>query len=460
MKNIFMSEESIEKKIHKVYFFLALFIGMVFSLAMPLFSEPDGMFHYTVSTNMAHLSNDLSAYGETRIGTNFTTQVESYQQGNVFEKYYKNEIKEMPMKDLPRESSFPSLINYNFWGHLVPALGVTVGHAVYPSIGVMIVFARLISVLIYSIAMFFIIRWVKVGKLLFFAVSLSPVIVSSFASLSYDSLTYVITAFTLALAINIMEKHKVEKSDFILMILSILALALGAKTNTKILAILPPLAMFVTYLKNKNVKLTFIERIKKREISVWKWIVSFIIFILASFVIITIIRPTVAFTLSRIFISFSINISPGLDVSNVFQSLLVAPFATINNVPYWVSAIWYVLLVLILFSEKKYISSPLVAYSALFLFLVGILAVYYSYATYIGGGGTEVSQKRFIGAIDGLQGRYFTPTLLLLSLFVGYEKFSFKIKPHPFITVFAIIVIFLSNGALLFGTLFGFYYLS
>jgi len=459
VKNIFLTEETIKSKIHKVYLFLALFIGMSFSLAMPLFSEPDGMFHYTVTTNIAKLSNDLSAYGESRIGTNFSTQVMNYQQGTIFEKYYKNKIKEMPMEDLPRESSFPSIMNYNFWGHLIPAVGIRIGHAIYPSIGVMIICARLFTTLMCSLAMFFIIRWVKAGKLLFFVVSLSPIISSSFASLSYDSTTYVIAAFIVALAINILVKQNVEKLDYIWMLLSTIALLLGAKTNIKLFAVLVPLVMISTYIRNKEIKLPFIETWKKKKLATWKWASLSILLVIVMILFVYLVRPTLFFTLQRIAISFLINISPGLDVSNLFQTLLVAPIANINYVPYWVSAIWYILLVLVLFSDTKYVSSPFIAYTSLGLFLVGFLAVYYSYATYIGGGLT-VTQSRYIGAIGGMQGRYFTPTLLLLSLFAGYQKFKFKVTQYRLVMIFSILVIVVSNFMLIFGTLFGFYNLS
>lgn len=65
-----------------------------------------------------------------------------------------------------------------------------------------------------------------------------------------------------------------------------------------------------------------------------------------------------------------------------------------------------------------------------------------------------------VGAIVGVQGRYFTPTLLLFSLFAGYEKFTYKLATYRLVTLFAFIVILVSNAMLLFGTLFGIYYLS
>lgn len=62
-----------EKNLHKIYFTVAVVIGFILSVGMPLFSEPDGQWHYSVSSNIARLSNDLSAYGEP-VGTSMSVQ--------------------------------------------------------------------------------------------------------------------------------------------------------------------------------------------------------------------------------------------------------------------------------------------------------------------------------------------------------------------------------------------------
>lgn len=62
----------------------------------------------------------------------------------------------MPMNKQPREglTENPNIKSYNFWGHLIPSIGVWLGHKIYPSIGVMITTARLFSVIINSLLMF------------------------------------------------------------------------------------------------------------------------------------------------------------------------------------------------------------------------------------------------------------------------------------------------------------------
>lgn len=459
MKTVFGTDEVMNKKIHKIYLTFALVIGVVLSIFMPLFSEPDGPFHYTVSTNIVGLSNDLSAYGEREIVTGIETQIPHYQRGDFFETYFKNQIKKMPIENLPRQNSLPSKQGYNYWGHILPATGVWIGNLIYPSLGVMIVVGRLLSTLICVVSMFFIIRWVKAGKLLFFTLSLSPVITSTFASLSYDATTYILSAFTIAAAINIVVRKKVIITDYIYFIISTVALLFGGKTNTQLLIGLIPFIMLITYLQNRSESDDAKLRRSKRKYHLSGALKVGIPLLLLGAIAVFYIKPTLLFGVYRIVISHLINVTPGLTTNSIFQSLLAAPYAGINYIPFWVSAVWYILIVLVILVEKKYVWSPWISWFSFLLFFMGFGAVYYSFANFIGGSAV-VSQNRMIGAIVGVQGRYFTPTLLLFSLFAGYEKFRYKLATYRLVTIFSIAVIVISNVILIFGTLFGIYYLS
>ena len=463
MKKIFSTEETIEKHLHKIYLVLALFIGTMLSLAMPLFNEPDGQYHYTVSTNMVGLSNDLSAYGEPNIGSGMFRQVPNYQSGTFFEKYFKSEIKEMPMEDLPRAAFIPPKTSYNYWGHLLPAIGVKLGHTIYPSIGVMIVIARLLSSFICAILMFLIIKWVKAGKLLFTVVSLSPVITNTFASLSYDSLTYIIAAFTVAFTINILIRRQIRIHELVLLGLLFILLIFGAKTNIKLLMVLPVFVMIFIYLSKESHTSRlgqFIDKIKSYNITKWKF--SLITLIIGSGFVgtIFIIKPTIAYSLYRISVSYWINTSSGIKGPNisVFHSLLAAPYANFNNLPYWISAVWLILLIMVLIAEKSYVKSLLISCFSFVLFFAGVVAVLYSFGTQPTVS-DSVGVYRFIGSVEGVQGRYFTPTLLLLSLVTGNEKFQLRIRPYRLTVIISIAVIIITNIMLVFSTLFGIYFL-
>ncbi len=444
------------KKIHKVYLLLAITIGVMLSLFMPLFNEPDGQYHYTVATNMVGLTNDISAYGEENISTGMTAQISSYRSGEYFETYFKNKIVKMPMGDLPRGQvqQIPSFKTYDFWGHIVPAAGVWLGYQIYPSMGVMIVVARLLSTLVFSLLLFFIIRFLEKGKLFFFALSLTPVITNSISSLSYDALTYVLAAFSVAIAINIVNSKKITKVSLIQIAVAAISLFLGAKTNIKLFILLFPLVIIgvIFYNRLQKVEDFVLEKCKKKLVK-FSIIAGGLATILGGILFVYITHPGWFFYAYRFVLNFAINMNPIPNTQQIFTGLLAVPNARYNNMPLWVSGAWYVLLVLIAFSEEKFVESKIISFGSLALFFVGILAVYYSYMPYYVA--STLRSLDILGRIGGHQGRYFTPTLLLFVLFVGSTKFKARFFAGKSLLVFSVCIIIISNVLLVFGTLFG-----
>lgn len=96
--------------------------------------------------------------------------------------------------------------------------------------------------------------------------------------------------------------------------------------------------------------------------------------------------------------------------------------------------------------------------ASLVIFLLGISAVYYVYMTYTPTG-APVGNPSILGQMQGLQGRYFTPTLFLLLFITCQEKFKIKIKGSKGILLFVTGTAVVTNVLLLFSTLFGAYYL-
>ena len=88
--------------------------------------------------------------------------------------------------------------------------------------------------------------------------------------------------------------------------------------------------------------------------------------------------------------------------------------------------------------------SKIVSFGALGVFGVSILAVYMAFISY---------NNAISGQIYGVQGRYFTPVLLLLSLFISNEKFKLKIKPKGTIIFIMIIIVIVSNTLIVTNTL-------
>ena len=132
--------------------------------------------------------------------------------------------------------------------------------------------------------------------------------------------------------------------------------------------------------------------------------------------------------------------------ADLVVSWLAAPYPTFNNMPIWTATVWYLLLFILPFSEEKYIKSKVISYGAVIIFILGVFATYYGFLNF-GDGSSSY--------IQGVQGRYFTASLLLLSIFAGNQYF--KIKINSFKTVFYLTfgIVLVTNVMLVFDTLVG-----
>ena len=451
-----------KSKVHKIYLTVSVLLGMILAIGMPFFNEPDGQYHYVVSSNMVNLSNDISAYGEVGIGTGIDQQINAYQQGGYFQKYYLTKIVEMPMSKQPRGglTEKPNIKSYNFLGHLIPALGVWIGHKVYPSIGVMITTARLFSVLINSLLMFLIIKYVKKGKMIFVALSLTPVTLNSFASLSYDSLSFVLVAWLMAIVINSLVDQQIKWWRWVELGVASSAIYFGAKTNFKVLLLLVPvlIAMFLFPRLYRKLSLSCSYLWTNRKNLVLLIFLGGVLIFGVLLLLMSLIHNGIFYSIYRFIINYAVNLRDHLSVSSVFYNLLGSPYPNINYTPAWVSMIWYIVLFATLLNEDKFIKNKLISIVGAGIFLLGIVGVYYTYMTYTPTG-APVSNATALGQMQGLQGRYFTPTLFLLCFVTCYEKFKIKINGQKGVLLFVMSTAIITNVLLLFSTIFGIYYL-
>lgn len=432
-----------EVKVHKMYLVMALFFGIIFSIMMPIFNEQDGQYHFAASTAIVDLPVNLSNYGEYTVGSGMGTQQNFYKNGTHFQQYYLQKVQIIPQADIPRNiNSANTIFHYDFMGHVIPALGVWIGYHVYPSLGVMVVFGRLINMIVCSIMIFLIIQWMKKGKLLLATIMLSPVAINSFASLSYDAVNFVWVSFLIAFVINKVVDKKVNwKYDIPIMIGIGIVSKIWFKTNYLVL-----LLMFVIIIADILINKYFDDELgnKKKNIFIAVLKSTAVLISSGAFYYWTHGNGGVRYVLERLWASFGIsNTSTPTLVS---QSLLAQSNRGYNMLPYWIAGVWFTLIIFVLLVEGKYVKSKLVSFGALAVFIASILAVYLNFIPF---------NEATSGQIYGVQGRYFTPVLLLLSLFIGNEEFKLKITPKKTIFVWVLIIVFVSNMLLVVNTLSG-----
>ncbi|HAV95461.1 MAG TPA: hypothetical protein DCW64_07210, partial [Lactococcus lactis] len=333
---------------------------------------------------------------------------------------------------------------YNFLGHIVPAAGVWLGYHIYPSMGMMIVCARLLSMFVYSLILFFIIKYVKRGKLVFTIIGLSPVVMNTFSSLSYDGLTLVLSAFLVAIGINMVDKGRVTPFNLIPMIISSIAVYFAAKTNIKLLILIVPIIILSTLMKGKiRNKISKLPGRLKLITSV-----ILLIVVLIGGAVYAQRYGGLGLVIYKLFMNFSYNFNPNINVQDI-NTILVQPLATHNMMPFWLTSVWFIMILAAAFAETKFVKDPLICYGAFGLFILNILALYVNFFTGYSSGANGAN-----GAIGGVQGRYITPMFFLLPLFAGNEHFELKVVSYKTIALFSGVIIVISNSLLLFDTLF------
>ncbi|HEL2057437.1 TPA: DUF2142 domain-containing protein [Streptococcus suis] len=425
------------KKLHKWYLIIALTLTTLFSLFMPIFNEPDGQYHLAVSGTIVNSVVDTSRYGIDKIASGMREQEDSYKNGTHFEKYYLNKAVFIESKKLPRNIYF-SYYYYFFWGHLIPSFGLFLGRFIYPSLGVMVTVARLVSSVSYVFILTYVIKKVKKGKLLFTTIYLSPVVLNSFASLSYDAAGYALVALFMMQIINIIVNKKVE-SRFLLF-LSVVLLFIGAKQNYWIISLLLPVALAETQtLFGKKLRfligelIDFVKSHVKISLGVLGVVAVGLMIMLTS-------KYGGLLSVARRFFMTTV-----FNYGNTFgiNTWLAEPYPSYNNMPSWTTATWVVLVVLVLLTQDKFVKNKLIPLISLFLFITGIVGVYF---IQLGYGSATTSY------IEGVQGRYFTPTILLLLLVVSSFGRSLELKRKNLLSLSVFVIAIVSNLILLFNT--------
>lgn len=440
-----------EKNIPRYFLIVGLFVGTIMTLVMPIFNEPDARYHLAVSGKIVGINIDVSTYGETDIASGMKKQKSPYHSGAdvVMKKYYFTKVKTTDYENLPRNIDYR--YDYVFWGHLLPAIGMWIGYNIYPSLGVIIVFARLISMLVVILIMYFNIKRLKVGQLLFAIVTLSPVIINQSASLSYDATSYIVTSYLLMLIINSVYERKLTKRTIKELILATLLTILFAKRNFYLLLLVPP--ALVLYCDNE---VSILQKIKEKIVFIWNKIcslktsikvllvASIILVCTAGFSYVSASHGGLVHVFMRMVRTFIYN--DGGDGRDPSMGLLVAPYQEFNFVPKWEYGLWLIMMVLIYISESAFVNKLSMSIFALLIFILNLFGVYYGFLDFDGA---------ITGAISGAQGRYFTPMLPILLIFFGYDKFKMKLQRSRYFLVSVFGIAIFSNLHLIFTTIYG-----
>lgn len=398
----------------KLFIFIALLFGIFSAFTVPQLSVNDETAHF---------------YRAYSISRGSITETQCFYPQEIIDKV-NDARKGVHSFDIPEKNS-SNLVsgscgaagNYYPTMHLPQSLGILFAKVVYNSPDFMVLAGRLANLVFFTISMYFIIRFVKIGKWVFFVLGLLPTSIHAAASLSYDTFNFIAILAFVALILNlVIQKTTITRRQ--LSALTILALLMvTAKTSNAVLLLLLttlPLSLFNdSYSKQSSLikKILLIGAITFASfISIYLW---------QSISNSTI--PEIGTTnrvsenpLYFFVILYNTYINPFLGYSDIITRGVVGEFSSFKyHLPSYLVIASYLLFSFSLFAKEKYANNfwsksfkNLAFLCAATLVLSIIIITYGLYTLW-------ATQPERLGPnaiyADGVQGRYFTP---LLALFI------------------------------------------
>lgn len=307
--------------------------------------------------------------------------------------------------------------------HFIPALGVLLGRAIYPSYGVMMLFGRLFNLLFFCICFSFLLKVSKIGKwnlILLFTVPF----MQKMASLSYDVFCYVICCAFLIELLNFLKNNTEHK-----------------KTSVHSLIIC---SIFLLFCKKNYIILLgcwgiiLLKKIESKQVRIYIYILTLVSFLL----FISILSFFHSFDLInylKVFVNSYLN--PVTMQRRGFQL-----FSVVSPVlPDIYNILWFIALTIVLLGEKNFYWGKTVSFTLPIIFFANWLLIYTGFYFIL-------NQPKT--AFDDLSGRYLYPFLLCFLPIA--QQFSFingiviKEKYLKMISIGIVVFIYISYLIMIF----------
>ena len=329
--------------------------------------------------------------------------------------------------DMPEQAfRCGSAAGYSLLAYLPQVIGAIFAQLIHPTAASIVLFARIFSLLFYVGAVYFIIKWVKAGKYVFFVVALIPQMIHLAASLSADMMNNVLALSIVAFIINLFtQKHKISKRQ-ILILLGLVAAAALLKKNL-ILLFLPMLFLPKELFRKNSLKAPF--NLQKWAIACCAGVVALVVYIFWA-------KLTFVESASVVGAANPVEQRPLLFFNLIFNTyfsdygdlVLRGVFGEFSSFLYHFPTILVVVQIILLLlaylyqpvsesgitmrNKKWFILASAAAFS------ISILAI--TYGMYV-----EWGLKRgIVEYADGVQGRYFTALLVcLIPVFAWVHKY-------------------------------------
>jgi len=397
--------------IEKIFLFLSLFFGMIFSFVFPVFYEGDAQFHFDYSSYQVNTVVDREVI-DSNASFGYSQEFKAIKEGEYLQKYFRHKLERIPKKQVLDKRAIRNRSLFNDVTHFFPALGVFIGYHIYPSVGSMVVTARLVMVLVYSVSFYWILKKIYYGKYLFFLTVCTPVMMIEGFSLSYDSPSLILTLALLSNQFNYI--YRKTSSIFYVLLFSFLVLFF-AKQNMKVVLILSLIILIDKFYKIDHLTI-IMNKYKKILIPT-----SILILIIGYILFSSIYGGFKNFSLRMI--NTLLSIQNEQYTRGVFLGIL-GDFTASYSLPWWCLYGYAIVFFLSIFGEKKPKVSPIFSYVGGSLFFINLFGTTGLYNTF----NNSIRQSKDITQVIGGQlGRYYTP---LLPSFIFFQNIF---KTHLFL---------------------------
>ena len=405
------------KNPENVFISLSLFFGVLSAILVPQLSVSDENMHYLRAYGISQ--GRVESGSRCTLPKDVAKRAGSVYEGNFSSDYSKPiDRSSLNIDKCSSASGYPPIM------HLPQAIGIGIASLFNGSTGLTILFGRLANVLFYSIAVYLIIKWVRIGKWAFTAIGLIPLMVHMASSLSSDCMTnvavFTITAFILNL---FTQKDKLSHKQTIALICTGVFLTLTKSVNALLLfpLLFLPKRLFSP---NKNERLPF---------NIQKWTILVVTGIAA---IISILiwqkiygqpllttgaahNPLHSNPLKFIAILFNTYINPRLPVSDDIIRGVIGAFSAFKyGLPLFVLIPSFSLLFLSLLhynkKDQELLGEQTGKLAVYNLATIGMFVCVVSYAMYTAWALLPFRFGEGAYYADGVQGRYFTATAVML----------------------------------------------
>ena len=405
------------KKPENVFISLSLFFGVLSAILVPQLSVSDENMHYLRAYGISQ--GRVESGSRCTLPKDVAKRAGSVYEGNFSSDYSKPiDRSSLNIDKCSSASGYPPIM------HLPQAIGIGIANAIHGSLGITILFGRLFNLIFYSIALYFIIKWVRVGKWAFVATGLFPLMIHLSASLSGDCMANIAIFTAVATISNLFsQKHPMTRRQQLLIVF---IFCFSILTKSVSILLLFPLIFLPKHLfsPNKNKKIPF---------NIQKWSLLIFASILAGLCLILWLQiytqpllttgaahnPLHSNPLKFIAILFNTYISPTIGYTDVVLRGSVGDFSSFKyHLPLFILIPLFSLLFLSLLhynkKDQELLGEQTGKLAVYNLATIGMFVCAVSYAMYTAWALLPFRFGEGAYYADGVQGRYFTATAVML----------------------------------------------